>query len=66
MLKPLLVPNYFYCNKLLQFMVKTFDCLPETTRTKLINHLPPIAEMIVNDDDVVAAFVIIAIVLRFS
>jgi|LauGreDrversion4_2_1035121.scaffolds.fasta_scaffold72062_2 hypothetical protein len=66
MLKPLLVPNYFHCNKLLQFMVKTFDCLPETTRTKLINHLPPIAEMIVNDDDVVAAFVIIAIVLRFS
>jgi hypothetical protein len=40
-------------------VIKTLDSLAKTARAQFVYHLVPIAQMIIHNDQVVAAFIII-------
>ena len=58
-LELLFISDNFDCNQFLQLVIKTLDSLAKTARTQFVYDLVPIAQMIIHNDQVVAALIII-------
>lgn len=58
-LELLFISDNFDCDQFLQLVIKTLDSLAKTARTQFVYDLIPIAQMIIHNDQVVAAIIII-------
>lgn len=66
MMKTLLVPNNLYCNRLSCCMVSATQYLAKRTLPKAAHDFVTVAEVVMVDDKIIAAVIIVAVVVRQS
>ena len=64
MVKPLLVPNDLNCDRRSRGMISAVQHLTERPLPKAVHDFVTVSKMVMIDDEIVATFVVVAIVVR--